>query len=37
MDSWDDIHDGTRFGPAAPQTASGGMTDQWILYGTKTA
>ena len=28
MDSWDDIHDGTRFGPAAPQTASGGMTDR---------
>ena len=28
VDPWDDIHDGTRFGPAAPQTASGGMTDR---------
>ena len=28
VDPWDDIRDGTRFGPAAPQTASGGMTDR---------
>ena len=28
VDPWDDIHDSTRFGPAAPQTASGGMTDR---------
>ena len=25
--SWDDIRDATRFGPAAPQLPSGGMTD----------
>lgn len=27
-DSWQDIRDATRFGPAAPQVPSGGMTDR---------
>ena len=28
VEAWDDIHDATRFGPAAPQVPSGGMTDR---------